>query len=390
MPDNAPRLWTVNFILACIANFMLGFSFYLTMPVLPFYLLEHLQIDKGTVGLIMSCYVAAALMVRPFSGFFVDRYPSKPLYLISLSVFTFLSAGYLVADSVFVFVALRLGIGLSFGIITTASNTQAIDIMPAARRGEGIGYFGLMTNLSMALGPMAGLFLFEQYSFSIMFESAIAVGLLGIIFASFIKPPVKLRVSHLKISLDRFILTKAIPIGLNIAFFAMSYGMISSFAAMYGKEIGVVSTGLFFTFMAAGMISSRLFAGKMIDRGQIRLITTIGLALLSAGFGLFAFANDSITYFAAASIIGIGFGIVNPSFQSMIIDVGAHNQRGTANATYFTTYDFSIGIGMIAAGKIAEMSNLSTAYGFCAIMCVLALFVFLRIMAPYYERKKHE
>ena len=61
MNSPKPRLWTPSFALACAANFLLGMSFYVLMPTLPFHLMAQLQVDEAVAGGILAGHVIAAL-----------------------------------------------------------------------------------------------------------------------------------------------------------------------------------------------------------------------------------------------------------------------------------------------------------------------------------------
>ena len=88
------KLVTKNYIEILAANFLLYFGFYLLMPVLPFYLAEIFNSEKGTIGIILSCYTIAALCIRPFSGYLLDTFARKPLYLLAYFLFTAAFGGY--------------------------------------------------------------------------------------------------------------------------------------------------------------------------------------------------------------------------------------------------------------------------------------------------------
>ena len=44
------RLWNGNFIKLNVANFLLFFSFYMLMPLLPIFMSERFMADKQTIG----------------------------------------------------------------------------------------------------------------------------------------------------------------------------------------------------------------------------------------------------------------------------------------------------------------------------------------------------
>ena len=97
------KLITKNYIEILAANFLLFFGFWLLMPVLPFYLAEVFDANKTTIGAVLSCYTIAALCIRPFSGYLLDTFARKPLYLLAYFTFTAIFGGYLVlADKGFI------------------------------------------------------------------------------------------------------------------------------------------------------------------------------------------------------------------------------------------------------------------------------------------------
>lgn len=147
------RLFTPGFCCILLANFLLFFAFYLLMPVLPFYLKEEFMTGKSMIGFILSCYTVACLCIRPFSGYLLDSFSRKPLYLLSYFIFTVIFGGYVLAGILWVFISLRIVHGFAFGMVSVAGNTIVIDIMPSSRRGEGLGYYGLANNIAMSSGP---------------------------------------------------------------------------------------------------------------------------------------------------------------------------------------------------------------------------------------------
>ena len=127
------RLATPYYFCMLIANFMLYFGFWLLIPVLPFYLTEVFEVNNLSVGIILSCYTIAALCIRPFSGYLLDTFARKPLYLIAYFIFTFIFAGYLFSGALSLFILFIVIHGLSFGTVTVSGNTVVIDIMPSSR-----------------------------------------------------------------------------------------------------------------------------------------------------------------------------------------------------------------------------------------------------------------
>lgn len=393
------RLVTSSYCFILAANFLLYFGFWLLIPVLPFYLSEVFSAGNSTIGIILSCYTVAALCIRPFSGYFLDSFARKPLYLLAYFIFMTMFAGYIIAGSLVLFILFRIIHGVSFGMVTVGGNTVVIDIMPSSRRGEGLGYYGLSNNIAMAVGPMSGLFLHDAgMSYTTIFCCSLGSCIAGFICASLVKTPYKPPVRREPISLDRFILLKGIPAGISLLLLSIPYGMTTNYVAMYAKEIGInATTGFFFTFMAVGMAISRIFSGKIVDKGKITQVISAGLYIVVFSFFLLSSCvyiinwNSmacSIIFFAVALLLGIGFGIMFPAYNTLFVNLAPNNQRGTATSTYLTSWDVGIGIGMLTGGYIAEVSTFDKAYLFGACLTIISMLYFNGKVTPHYHKNK--
>ena len=125
------RLWNGNFIKLNVANFLLFFSFYMLMPLLPIFMSERFMADKQTIGLVLSGYTIAALIIRPFSGYIVDSFSRKKVLMLVYGLFALFFGGYFLATSVLIFAVIRTLHGAPFGATTVANSTLAIVAAPA-------------------------------------------------------------------------------------------------------------------------------------------------------------------------------------------------------------------------------------------------------------------
>lgn len=393
------KLITKNYIEILAANFLLYFGFWLLMPVLPFYLEEVFHADKASIGAVLSCYTIAALCIRPFSGYLLDTFARKPLYLLAYFTFTAIFGGYLIAGALTLFILFRVIHGVSFGMVTVSGNTIVIDIMPSSRRGEGLGYYGLANNIAMSIGPMTGLFLHEAGTdYMIIFCCSLGSCILGFLCASLVKTPYKPSVKREPISLDRFILLKGIPAGISLLLLSIPYGMTTNYVAMYAKQIGIqASTGFFFTLLALGMAVSRLFSGRLVDKGMVTQVIQAGLYLvclcffgLSACGWLIDWSLQGTTYllFTIALLLGVGFGTMFPAYNTLFVNLAPNSQRGTATSTYLTSWDVGIGVGMLLGGYVAEVATFRIAYLIGAMLTVVSLFYFHGKVTPHFHRNK--
>lgn len=393
------RLFTRNYILVCLSAFLMSFSFFILVPTLPLYLKDTFDIGQTLVGVVLSCYVVAVLSVRPIAGFVADTLPRKSVYVAAYAIFVASFTGYFfITQTLALFILLRIFHGFSFGMLTTAGNTLVIDVMPSSRRGEGLGYYGVTNNLAMAFGPMAGLFVIASGSYTMLFLTSLITGAIGLILASIVRAPRKvLEKTEFKLSADRFFLKEGIRACFAFFLLAMPYGMTTSYMALYAREVGITqSAGLFFTVMAAGLIASRLHSGKRVDRGFVTETIRLGIciaffgamgeALLSVVAG-WSISAGYVLYFLTAFLFGYGYGTMFPAYNTLFINLAPNSRRATANATYLTGWDVGIGCGMLFGGMLAE-GGYEHCYMLGAVLVVVALLFFVRVVTPHFQLHK--
>ncbi|MCC8036171.1 MAG: MFS transporter, partial [Rikenellaceae bacterium] len=376
-----PRLWTRDFILVFISNLMLFGSFYMLLPILPFYLTEDLGTSQSVAGVVIALYTISALAIRPFSGFMVDKFARKPLYLICYAIFAAVFAGYAVAVTLTIFIMMRIIHGFAFGMSSVSGNTIAVDIMPRTRQGEGIGFFGMATSVAMALGPFVGLGLYGKVSFKVIFLCAFAAALAGLITIMLIKPvqkPGTETAGKKKKTVNDFILTNALLCAIPFLFLGFAYGALSNYIGVYSEQTAAVKSvgGIFFLIFAAGILAARFVSGKALNKGHVVPVIYIGSILLLATFVLFAIDMNKFIFLTIAVLAGIGYGFIMPAFQEMFINLATDDHRGVANATYFTFWDLGIGIGIAVAGFLIQKFGFLRLFLLCAGLIGLGIIIF--------------
>lgn len=384
------KLWNADYWKVMTANFTMCFAFYLLSPLLPLYLSEQFGAGKDVIGVVLSGYSLAALMVRPFSGYLADSFPRKKVLLVSLFLYFIFFGGYLAASSLLLFAIVRTLHGGPFGAASVANSTMAIDVLPSSRRTEGIGYYGLSNNIATALAPSVGLAVYHWTgNFEILFWMAFAVAGIGLWADSTIKVKDRQLIKDKKaLSLDRFFLLKGWAIGVNAVIFGICYGVITNYLAIYSKEqMGITSgTGIFFTLFALGLILARLTGVRSLREGRIVGNAARGVIFSTLGYLLFVSCPNAVGYYGAPLVIGWGNGHFWPAFQNMIINVAEKNERGTANSTLLTSWDLGIGLGLLLGGFLTEHISYRFAFWTIAVIHAAGALFFLVTKAEYLKR----
>uniref|UniRef100_UPI003FEDAF8A MFS transporter n=1 Tax=Prevotella sp. TaxID=59823 RepID=UPI003FEDAF8A len=390
--NSKEKLWNANYIKVMTTNFLLYFAFYLLTPLLPLYLSETFGATKDTIGIVLSGYTVAALIVRPFCGYVVDSFSRKKVLMLCLSGFAGFFAGYIAAGTILMFAICRTLHGGPFGAVTVANSTCAIDVLPSSRRNEGIGLYGLSNNFAMAIAPSIGIYLHNMVdSYMILFWIAFVVAISAVLIAWTIRLPEKDIIRNKeKLSLDRFFLTRAWLLAINIAMFGFCWGVLSNYLAIYSKEVLSITggTGTYFALLSMGLFSSRLQGRKALSQGKLTQNAAEGMLISLVGFTLFVAIPHPVAYYLSAILIGLGNGYLYPAFLNMFVHVARHDQRGTANSSILTGWDLGFGIGCLLGGIVAEHFGYTATFWMVAAENAVSVILFFLASRQFFERRK--
>jgi len=352
------RLWTKDFITITTISFFIFLAFYVLMTALPLYLVEDLHAGADKVGLILTLFLLAGIIIRPLAGKWVNKGSQKKILIWSTVAFFIGTLLYPFATNIWTLLILRIVHGLTFGVITTVKGTISAELIPASRRAEGLSYFSLAMGLAMVFGPLIGLNLANINAYLLLFVICMIVSVVNIILAFFTKVPqreVKMSAKEHKFSFNDIIDKKAAKFAIPTFFLACAYSGISSFLALFAKGIHLVAAAsTFFVIYAVFMLLSRPFTGRWSDRFGHRKIIYPCIILYIIGMFMLQQSSTAAIMIIAGAIIGIGYGSVTPIFQSQIISSVEPQRVGIANSLFFNSMDAGMAIGSYILGIIAS------------------------------------
>lgn len=373
-----------------MANYMIFFSFMLITPLLPLYLSDTYHADKDTIGFVLSGYTLTALMARPLAGYLVDSYPRRVVLLTCYFLFFVLFAGYLVAGTLTLFAIFRTLHGAPMGAVTVANSTSAIDVLHPSRRAEGIGYYGLSNNLATSIAPTIGLLVYDYVgNYNVLFVLCLCAAGMGFLINSSVHFPAnQITPNRDPISWDRFFLLQGWSEGVIMVCIGLSYGVLSTYLAIYGVEqLGMTTgTGAWFAVLSGGLILSRLIGARSLRRGRVVQNVSRGILISVFGYLLFASLHNAVGYYGAAIIIGLGNGHIWPGMQTMFINLAPANKRGTANSTQLTCWDIGMGLGVVMGGLFAHHMGYGAAFWFAFLVNAFGVLFYFAYVRSHYMR----
>ena len=381
--SNKEPIWTKPFISLFSTNFSIFIIFYGLVTVLPLYATDVLERSDEEAGLLMTIFLISAIIMRPFTGKLLDMAGKRKMLWISLILYLICTVLYYFIEPFTSLLALRFVQGIWFSIATTASGSLAADNIPPSRRGAGLGYFTMSTNLAVVVGPFIALTIVQYFSYNIFFIAMSVLLLIGALSALSIPaekqpsvPPVKTRMT-----LNDLFEKRSLPIALIGSLIAFSYASILSYLSIYSEQKGVLHlTSSFFAIFAIVMLVTRPFTGRIFDEKGPRYIIIPGLISFMFGLILLAYMDSPFTFLLSGAFIGLGYGAVVPSFQTLAIQSTSHERSGYATATCFTLFDTGIAIGSFVLGIVASKLGYQGLYLLSSGIVVLTLIVFLMRM----------
>lgn len=384
--NHKPKLWTKDFLIVSSVNFFLFLTFYVLMVTLTIYTMDNFNASQAQAGLASSIFVLGAVLVRPIAGKKIDKIGRRKMLLGSLVLFLIASIGYFLVNSLSLLLIDRFIQGFAFGLATTATGTIAADIIPNERRGEGTGYFAMSTNLAMAFGPFIGLLITQHFSYSIIFYAASLFAAFSLVASLFMNVPEgdKGGASPQKgFKISDYFEKRALPISIFIGFAGFTYSSILSYLTSFAKEMDLMdAASFFFVVFAVFLLASRPFTGRMFDVKGENAVIYPSLLLFAVGMVILSQSHHGITLLIAGALIGVGYGTFQSSCQAISIKEAPSNRMGLATSTFFTMYDFGIGVGPFLLGFLIPFT------GFKGLFLGMSVFAFVLIGIYYLAHGK--
>ena len=382
------KLWTKNFLLVSSTNLFIFLTFYSLMVTLTLYTITTFNTSQSIAGLASSIFVIGAVLVRPIAGKRIALVGAKKMLTFSLALFLVATIFYFMASSLTLLLIIRLIHGIAFGFASTATGTLVAEIVPSSRRGEGMGYFAMSTNLAMAIGPFLGLTISNNFSYITVFSVAVVFAALSFIATLFLNiPKIQFQADQLesmkghKIS-DYFELA-ALPISITAGVIGFTYSSILSYLTSYSQELNLVSAaGFFFVMYSISLLMTRPFTGKWFDIYGENKVIYPSLILYTVGLVTLSQTSHGITLLLAGAIIGIGLGTFQSSAQTVAIKMASSHRIGLATSTFFVMYDIGIGVGPFVQGFYIPVS------GYRGLYLTMAVIAFLSIGLYYLAHGK--
>ena len=374
------KLWTKDFLLGTMINFLLMVNYYSLMVVITNYSMKVYDAPASAAGLAASIFIIGALVARIIAGSVMDRVGRKRILLAGIAVEVACSALYLLDIGFLPLFALRLAHGFAYGCCSTTIGTVVTALVPANRKGEGVGYYMLSTTLGAAIGPFLGMFLSQNVGYLVLFGTAAAVAVVGLAAIASLKVPEMRKRARTAADtagaadgaaeaapnakgaarrkradgvMAQLIEPSAVSVGVVCGVLFFCYSSLLTFLTPFAEENGLqTASSFFFVAYAAATFVTRPFTGKQFDRSGDRVVMVPAFIAFAIGMALLSNVHHPVAMLVAAALLGYGAGTVQSSALALAVRMAPPEKLSLANSTFYALLDVGVGVGPLILGIV--------------------------------------
>lgn len=374
---NKDNLFSKSFFLLFVSNFFIFIGFEMIIPILPAHL-ASLEASTLQIGLVTSLFTLGAVIIRPFVGYYLINGQRKILALFASSALLIITLLYPIVSHAWIFLLFRFLHGLVWGVSTTTNSTLVVDVISKNRLGEGMGYFSISTTVGAIIAPSMGILLYDAFSFDVLVWSAALLTLLAILSLKFVYTSVPAKSIRPPFQFGAMIFEKEIWfIALLGIITSFSFGSILTFLVLFGQEMDLDQIFLFFLVNAIVSTILRPFTGKWYDKNGPWSIIIISSFMGFLSLIILSYANNHILLIISAILFGAGYGTIMPCLQTWAVQKVSTEKVGSANGTFFSSFDIGVGSSALLLGFLANWFSLSMIYRLVSIsFLIVAILVF--------------
>jgi multidrug resistance protein len=359
------------------------------IPLMPFYATE-LGASAAVVGVLVSAFAVAQLVMAPVWGRFSDRYGRRPAILAGLLITACAYVIFAFAGSVLALLLSRLVQGLGGGTIGVVQAYVA-DASPPAERTKSLGWLSAVTSLGAVAGPAFGSVMISVGGRAAPGLAAAALALLVAGFAArFLVESHQVRtttgshaapsttsprqaigrvLSHWREPASRLIWIYTIGIG---AF----YGTIQVVPLLLMNRLGVTerNIGYFVMYLGGmGVVVRSLLLGRAVDLlGEARL-SRLGLVLLAAGLSCTGLAAHGGLVLLGFTLMPLGTAFLFPCVTGLLSRVVPGNERGLYMGVQHTFGGVSRVLFPVGAGLLMDRFGVGVPFWISGLLVLATL-----------------
>lgn len=347
--------------LVMLATFCFMSSNMLANPIVAGYA-ESLGASGMLMGVVAGSMSFISLFCRPIAGNLSDRTSKRTL--VAAGTVLYFAAGllYYFADSPIMLIMARVINGVGFACCSVCLATWMSLLLPIRHMGAGMGLYGTMNALAMAVGPAFGIRAQKYIGYRLTFLSSLVLAAIMLIATLMVKnggQPVRKKQTSIsatkkhRFSIRSILEPRVVPLSLTFMMFAIAYFANQSFIVSYVQSRHLpVSSDLFFMFYAVALLVLRLGLRDLFDSKGFRFWLTVCSLGMLAMLACMTFLFNDWMLLLAAIFTAVGYGLMSSVTQAQAVVIAGRERSGIANSTYYAGIDLGMSVGPFVGGLV--------------------------------------
>jgi MFS family permease len=339
----------------------------LAMPVLPLHVHEGLGLSTFVVGLVAGSQFAAALLSRPWAGYYADSRGAKRAVVIGLLVAVVSGLFYLLSlrffakpeTSVTILLLGRVLLGAAESFIITGALSWGLALMGPQNTGKVMSWVGTALYAAYAVGAPAGTALYASRGFVAIALAAIVIPLVTLLLVAPLRPVAPRPAA--RPAFTRVLGAVWMP-GLGVAISGVGFGAITTFIVLLFAQHGWGQAWLALTLLSIAFIVGRLVFGHLPDKIGGAKVALVCVLIEAIGQALIWLAPSSALALVGVTLTGLGYSLVYPGFGVEALRRSPPESRGLAMGAYTAFLDLSLGLSSPALGLVASGAGLGAVF----------------------------
>jgi MFS family permease len=378
------RLFVPSYWMAIVAIHCYFISYQMSLVEIPKSLSGQ---PDWVVGLVVGTLGMAGMLSRPLVGVWVDAGNRQRWLRIGAVATVIAFAGYTLGLGPWLTLPFRALHGIAMGLFTTALLAIVTSMLPAQRRGFGVGVYQSSNTVAALYSAAGAVLLIEHVSFGAAFAVAGAAAALGLLFGMMVGDPqsagAAVAAARVPLRERRWISRTALLPATVFFTITAPFGAVSAFLPLFADERALGNVGFFYTALAIAQLTARSSSGWLSDRiGRARIVPP-SLAIGIVGLLALSAAHTEGTMLIAAALLGLGIAGTQTTIVALIVDRTPREALGSAMATYTMAWDVGGVVGSILLGFVAGATSYGAVFALCAVMPAAGIVLFLaRLREP--------
>ena len=379
--QGASHFITRDMALVMIATFCFMVTNMLANPLVAGYA-ESLGAPGAMMGVVAGVMSLVSLFCRPIAGNLSDKTSKRALAAVGTLLYFLAGLLYCFANSPAMLIAARVVNGLGFACCSVCLATWMSLLLPLHHMGAGMGLYGTVNALAMAVGPAIGIRLKDIIGYHLAFLGSLILPVIMIVAVMLVRnggqPVAKPRATTGRFSIRTIVEPRVVPLSLSFMMFAIPYFVNQAFIVNYVQSRHLaVSSDLFFTFYAIALLVMRLTMRNLFDRKGFRFWMVVCSLSMIATLSTLTFMSNNWFLLFAGIFMAASYGLMSSVTQAQAVVIAGRERSGIANSTYYMGLDLGMALGPMLAGIFYGRMPISWLYPAFMLTMPLAWIIYL-------------